>query len=181
MQLFNSKRALVLGMTLSALAFGVQGAQAQDAAATQDAPASATATDPAPAAATPAAPAVAQLNPIGAPEAGKGQIVFFRPSKYAGLAVSFSVREGNTGVIKLTNGTYGVLQVDPGIKEYNTSMEAKDTLRMEVDEGETYYVLQSLAMGLITYRPIMTPSSEAAFQAKKLKLTKATATDHSSN
>ncbi len=167
MQIFKSKHTLILGMALSVLAMGVQASQAQDATDSSSSSASAA--------------AVTQLNPIGAPEPGKGQIVFFRPSKYAGMAVSFSVHEGNTGVIKLTNGSYGVLQVEPGIKEYNTSFEAKDTLRLEVEEGETYYVIQSLSMGVLTYRPIMTPSSEAAFQAKKLKLTKATATDLKSN
>lgn len=96
--------------------------------------------------------------------------------------VSFSVREGDTGIGKLTNGTYFVWTADPGTHEYNISFEAKDTLRMEVEEGETYYVNQSLAMGVLGARPNLTPSTEAVFQEKALKLTKAHATDrHSSN
>ena len=195
MQLFSSKRTMVLGMALSVLALGVQTSHAQDAAQSASSaapvsadPATTAPADPAPVApaeaapvAAPApvaaAPAVAQLNPIGAPPAGMGQIVFFRPSRFVGMAVSFSVREGDKGVGKLTNGTYFVLPAEPGIKEYNISFEARDTLRLEVEEGETYYVIQSVAMGLIAARPNLTPSSEAAFQEKKLKLTTATATD----
>ncbi len=149
---------------------------AEPAPASPQAPAS---TAPAPVAATPApaAPAVAQLNPIDPPPAGKGQIVFYCPSRFVGALVSFSVREGDTGIGKLTNGTYFVHVTDPGVKEYNISFEARDTLRMEVEEGETYYVNQAIAMGVIGARPNLTPSTEAAFQEKKLQPTTAKATD----
>lgn len=193
MQLFSSKRTMVLGLALSVLALGVQTSHAQDAAqSASSADPAAAPTDPVPAApaeaaptAAPApvaapvaaAPAVAQLNPIDAPPPGMGQVVFYRPSRLVGMALSFSVRDGNKGVGKLTNGTYFVLPVEPGIKEYNISSEARDTLRLEVDEGETYYVVQSIAMGVWAGRPNLTPSSEDAFQAKKLKVTKAVATD----
>ncbi len=93
------------------------------------------------------------------------------------MAVSFSVREGDTGIGKPTNGTYFIHVTDPGIKEYNISFEARDTMRMEVEAGETYYVVESITMGLIGARPNLTESTEAAFQEKKLNLTKAVATD----
>lgn len=122
-------------------------------------------------------PAVTQLNDVPPPPEGKGQVVFFRPSRFVGAAVSFSVREGDTGIGKLTNGTYFVQITDPGTKEYNISFEARDTLRMEVEEGETYYVIQSIGVGVVAARPNLTPSSEAAFQGKKLKVSKAKPTD----
>ena len=103
--------------------------------------------------------------------------MFFRPSRLVGMAVSFSVREGDKGIGKLTNGTYFVHVTEPGIKEYNISFEARDTLKMEVEPGETYYVIQSIGMGVIAARPNITPSTESAFQEKKLKVTKAVATD----
>jgi len=167
---FNlAKSAVVLGV---ALAFAAGGAYAQDAAQTS----SAAASESAPAAA-PAKP-----NDLGPVPAGKGRVVFFRPSRFVGAAVSFSVREGDTGIGKLTNGTYFAWDTDPGTHEYNISFEAKDTLRMEVEEGETYYVVQSVAMGVFGGRPNLTPSTEDAFQEKALKVTKAHATDrHPSN
>jgi hypothetical protein len=184
MQFFSSKQAMALGVALALIASGTssyaQTTTPAEATTASAPPEAAPVPTPAP---TPAsapvevAPAVAKLNEIGAPPEGKGQIVFFRPSRFVGAAVSFSVREANTGIGKLTNGTYFVHVTDPGIKEYNISFEARDTLRMEVEAGETYYVIQSIAMGVIGARPNLTPSSEEAFQAKKLKVTKAKATD----
>lgn len=152
---------------------------ASEAAPAEDSAAQPSATTPETpeAVATVEAPKVAMLNPIEAPPAGKGQIVFFRPSRFVGAAVSFSVREGDTGIGKLTNGTYFVHVADPGVKEYNISFETRDTLRMEIEEGETYYVIQAIGMGIVAARPNLTPSTEEAFQEKKLKVSKAKATD----
>lgn len=202
MKVFNPNRALVAA---AALAFAVMGAQASygQTTAPADAQASSTASasesssstasssssssstsslsssavSSSAAASSAAAPAVAKLNDVPPPPPGKGQIVFFRPSRFVGMAVSFSVREGDKGVGKLTNGTYFILPVDPGVHEYNISFETRDNLRMEIEEGETYYVIQSIAMGIIGARPNITPSTEEAFQEKKLNVTKAKATD----
>ena len=202
MQIFSNKRAMFLGVALTLAALGAQASYAQDTAAPAPVVDPAPATDPVPAtepvpampaepapapvaaepapaapAAAPTAPAVAVLNEIPAAPEGQARIVFFRPSRYVGMAVSFSVREGDTGIGKLTNGTYFVHFTDPGTKEYNISFEARDTLRMEVEEGETYYVIEGISMGVLAARPNLTPSSEEAFQTKKLKVTKATATN----
>ncbi len=177
MKLSNTLR---LSAVCAALTFAAAGAHAQDAQSSASASASVAADAPAPAApaAPAAAPAVAKLNPIDPVPAGKAQIVFFRPSRYVGMALSFSVREGDKGIVKLTNGSYQVVVTDPGTKEYNISFEAKDTLRMEVEEGETYYVTEGIAMGIIGARPNISPSTEADFQEKKLKLSTAKPTDH---
>ena len=95
----------------------------------------------------------------------------------SGWALNFSVHEGNTGIGKLTNGSYFIHVTDPGTKEYTIESEARDTLRMEVEEGETYYVIQGIAMGVFIGRPNLTPSTEAVFQEKKLKVSTAKATD----
>lgn len=176
-----AKSTIALSM---ALAFAALGAHAQttpadssQASTSTAAPAASSGASSSAAASSSVAPAVAKLNDVPPPPPGKGQIVFFRPEKYVGWALSFSVHEGDKGVVKLTNGTYGVLAVDPGVHEYSMSWETKDTLRLEVEEGETYYVVQSIAMGIVGARPNITPSTEEAFQEKKLNPTKAKATD----
>lgn len=182
MKFSNANRAMIAGVAL----LFASTAQAQDTAATTteaapaaEASSASTPAEPAPAAptSTPATPAVAKLNTVAAAPEDKAQIIFFRPSRFVGAAVSFSVREGDKGIGKLTNGSYFVHLTDPGVKEYNISFEARDTLKMEVDAGETYYVTQGIAMGVIAARPNITPSTEAAFQEKALKVTKAKATD----
>lgn len=124
-----------------------------------------------------AAPPPAAEGAIGAAPADKGQIVFFRPSKLGGAALSFSVHEGAKGIGKLGNGQYFVILADPGIHEYSNQSEAKDTLRLEVEPGETYYVQQTIGMGIMMGRPHLTPSDAAAFGAKKLKLSTKAASD----
>lgn len=145
-------------------------------AATPDADAVATpAVAPATAAApvAPAAAAAAAMTPsgmVGAPEEGKGQIVFFRPSKFVGGAVGFIVREGQTELGKLRNGNYFVLAVEPGTHQYTVHSEAKDVLTLEVEAGETYYVQGTISMGVFAGHPNLSPSDQAAFDAISRKL-----------
>ncbi|HEY3812027.1 MAG TPA: DUF2846 domain-containing protein [Caulobacteraceae bacterium] len=129
------------------------------------------------AAAAPAAPADASTSRVGAPPAGKGQIVFFRPSA-AGFLLSFSVHDGDKGVVKLANNSYAVVPIEPGTHTFVIESEAKDTLTLEIEAGETYYVRQSMAMGLIVGHPRLSLADQGTFDAvKSLKLTKLTATD----
>jgi hypothetical protein len=125
----------------------------------------------APAAEAPAASAAASADgKIGAPPAGKGQIVFFRPSKFAGAAIGFKVREGETELGKLRSGNYFVAVVEPGTHQYIVHSEAKDILTMEVEAGETYYVQGTITMGFMAGRPNLSPSDQAAFDGMAAKL-----------
>ncbi|KRA16084.1 MULTISPECIES: DUF2846 domain-containing protein [unclassified Lysobacter] len=111
---------------------------------------------------------------IGVPPQGKGQIVFFRPSKFVGGAVGFKVREGETELGKLRSGKYFVHVAEPGTHEYRVHGETKDVLTMEIEAGETYYVQGTLGMGIVAGRPNLAPTDAAAFNAlaDKLKLAK---------
>ncbi|HEY5971303.1 MAG TPA: DUF2846 domain-containing protein [Pseudoxanthomonas sp.] len=125
----------------------------------------------APAIATVTAPA-ATTSKVGAPEAGKALIVFFRPSKFTGGGIGFKVREGETELGKLRNGKYFVANVEPGTHQYTVHSEAKDILTLEVEAGETYYVQGTITMGFMAGRPNLSPSDQATFDgmAGKLKL-----------
>jgi hypothetical protein len=149
--------------TLCALLAFSGAAFAQNAA---DAPAATGAEAAAPAAAT------AVAGKVGAPEAGKAQIVFFRPSKFTGAAIGFKVREGDTELGKLRNGKYFIAQIEPGTHQYTVHSETKDVLTMEVEAGETYYVQGTITMGFMAGRPNLSPSDQATFDgmADKLKL-----------
>lgn len=109
---------------------------------------------------------------VGSPQAGMGQIVFFRPKKFAGGAIGFKVREGETELGKLRSGKYFIAAVEPGVHEYRVHSEAEDVLTMEVEDGETYYVQGTITMGVLTGRPNLSPSDAATFEgmADSLKL-----------
>jgi len=107
---------------------------------------------------------------IGAPPEGKGQIVFFRDKKFTGAAIRYKVREGATELGKLSNGSYFVHVAEPGAHEYTVHSEAKDILNLEVEAGETYYVVGGITMGILAGRPNLSPSDQAAFDGMKAKL-----------
>jgi len=120
--------------------------------------------EPAPAAepAPPAAPAVALPAGISAPPEGKGQIVFFRPSRFVGSALTFTVREGEQDLGRLPNARYFVHVAEPGIHEYEIGRN--DTMRMEIEPGVTYYAMQSTQIGVVAGRAVLSPSDQAAFE-----------------
>ena len=143
------------------------GVQTEDAAAPVDAEPATSAT---PAAAPEAAMAPATTGKIAPPPEGKGQIVFFREKKLAGSAVRYKVREGETELGKLSSGTYFVHVTEPGTHEYTVRTTAKDVLPLEVESGETYYVVGSVSIGFMMGRPNLSPSDQAAFDAMSAKL-----------
>ena len=120
--------------------------------------------------AAPVAGGVVAPGEIGQPPAGYGQIVFFRPSKFVGMAVGFKVREAGKELGLMKNGSYFVIAATPGRHEYEVHSEAKDILPVEVEAGEVYYVSGSLSMGVMVGRPNLTPSDAAAFEAVRAKL-----------
>jgi hypothetical protein len=125
---------------------------------------------PAPAAIPAAKAAVAPAAPVAAPGGPSGTVVFFRPSKFAGGAVSFKVREGDRELGKLSSGSYFQATLPTGAHEFTVHSEAKDVLNLEVEPGETYYVQGGISMGLMVGRPNLSPSSADAFNALKDKL-----------
>ena len=88
-----------------------------------------------PAASSVPAAVPAASGPIGAPPEGKGQVVFFRPSRFAGVAPVFTVRENGADLGKLSNGKYFVQVSDPGIHAFE--LGRNDTVRLEVEASQT--------------------------------------------
>lgn len=105
---------------------------------------------------------------IVAPEAGKGQVVFFRPGTLMGMALGCTVREDGAEVARLGAGKYHAVSVMPGKHVYTTQSEAKDVLTIEVEPGETYFVQCRIGAGIAAGRPNLSPSNETEF-AKRAK------------
>ena len=172
----NRLMLLAAGAAVS-LALGAA-AFAQDAQPTTPATPAAPAEAPA---ATQAAPA-AQATPAGAP--GKGRIIFFRPSRLSGAFYTYHIVEvGDDGkpakdaprLGDLPNGGAFAVEVEPGVHAYNITgpmavNKAEDRLRMEVEPGETYYVEQTVRIGLITGGFRLAPADEARFTQSNTKL-----------
>ena len=139
------KLALAL-LTAATLSLSASAALSQDA--------------PAPAPATAQAPATGHIPP--APK-GKAQVVFFRTGAYMGGATWFKIRENEAELGKLSNQSYFVAVLDPGTHVFTSATENKTKLKLELDDGETYYVRGSLQMGLMLYEVSLQPSDQAMF------------------
>jgi len=118
------------------------------------------------AAAAPAPAAAAEA----APAAGTGTVVFFREKKFAGAAIRYKVRENGVELCKLASGTYCTIQVAAGKHTYDVHSEAKDALNLEVEPGETYYVVGAISMGFMAGHPNLSPSTQETFEGMKAKL-----------
>jgi len=99
-----------------------------------------------------------------------GTVVFFRESKFVGGGMSYKVRENGVEICKLKNGSFCSVQVPVGKHTYDVHSEAKDVLTMEVESGETYYVIGTLSVGVLAGHPNLSPSTKDAFDGLKAKL-----------
>lgn len=107
---------------------------------------------------------------VSAPPEGKGQVVFFRKGGLFGAAISCAVHENGSKITSLPPGKYNVQIAEPGIHQYSVKSEATDTLRLEVEPGETYYAQCTVGMGVMAGRPNLSPSDEATFTKMSSKL-----------
>jgi hypothetical protein len=138
-----------------------------------------------PAATETTAPAVTQA-PAATTEAAAeppGRIIFFRPGRLTGAIYTYHVVEvGEDGdstresprIGSLPNGTYFEYAAPPGIHNYNLrgAMAVnldEDRLRIEIESGETYYVEQTVRMGLFTGGFRLVPSTQAEFERRHLR------------
>ncbi len=106
---------------------------------------------------------------VPAPPAGKGTVVFFRPSAM-GMAIRCTIREGGKMVGRVGNGKYFTMTAEPGPHKYTTKTEATDELNVEVEPDEITYVKCKIAAGIMAGRPNLSPSTKAEFDGKSTKL-----------
>ena len=117
--------------------------------------------------------AIAEDNmPAAAASSGgeAGTVVFFRESKFVGGGMSYKVRENGVEICKLKNGSYCTVKVPVGKHTYDVHSEAKDVLNLEVESGETYYVIGTLSVGVLAGHPNLSPSTKDSFEGLQKKL-----------
>ncbi|HEY5290528.1 MAG TPA: hypothetical protein VIJ59_10910 [Caulobacteraceae bacterium] len=107
---------------------------------------------------------------LPAPPAGKGQIVFYRKPMLSLIPFNWIVREQKTEICEMVAGTYCVAAADPGTHTYEVHSEVKNDLTLEVDAGETYYVIGGISMGLIVNHPNISPAQKIQFDAISARL-----------
>ena len=114
------------------------------------------------------APITTKTGQIGTPAAGKAQIVFFRPGSIVGMALGCTVHEGGHEVARLGSGKYYVITAEPGKHAFSTRGQTADSLNLEVEPDETYFVKCKIGSGVISGGAQLEPSDRDSF-AKKAK------------
>ncbi len=107
---------------------------------------------------------------LAAPPTGKGQVVFYRKPMISLVPFNWMVRENGVEICRMVAGTYCIAAAEPGKHTFEVHSEATDKLSLEVDSGETYYVVGDISMGMIVNRPNITPAQKAQFDAISGKL-----------
>ena len=124
--------------------------------------------------------------PPGQPEPGKGLVIFYRVSQFAGGGVPFSIFEVNTQpptkIIDLPNGRYFAYSVTPGkhrfvgtksatLPSFNyNKMTVTDTYfcEMNIEPNTTYYAHAELVpSGLITQAKLSVVNAQQGSEAIK--------------
>lgn len=95
------------------------------------------------------------------PEQGKGLVYFYRERKFVGGAVGYNIKEGETVIGAIKNGTYFFIQATPGVHTYTASTEASTARTITVEEGKTYYLECGVEIGVFAGRPAMKIANEA--------------------
>jgi hypothetical protein len=109
-----------------------------------------------------------------------GKIIFFRPSRLTGAVYTYHVvkveADGDSTkesprVCSLPNGRYCVYEAPAGIYNFNIRGPMavnldQDRIRLEIEPGQTYYIEQTVRIGLITGGFRLTPSTQQEFERR---------------
>lgn len=106
---------------------------------------------------------------IPTPPAGKGQVIFYRTGGISGAALGCAVFDvgAEDKLSSLGAGKYFVLVSDPGPRSFTVkSLETKDAMTLEIEEGETQFVRCKIKSGFMSGRADIAPSNESEFRSK---------------
>ncbi|MFN7157390.1 hypothetical protein [Erythrobacter cryptus] len=106
---------------------------------------------------------------IPTPPEGKGQVIFYRTGGISGAALGCAVFDAGAEdkLSSLGAGKYFVLVSDPGPRSFTVkSLEAKDAMTLEIEEGETQFVRCKIKAGFMSGRADIAPSNESEFRSK---------------
>lgn len=106
---------------------------------------------------------------IPAPPEGKGQVLFYRTGGLSGAALGCAVFDvgAEDKLSSLGSGKYFILVSEPGPRSFTVkSLETKDALTLEIEEGETQFVRCKIKTGFMSGRADIGPSTETEFRAK---------------
>lgn len=101
----------------------------------------------------------------------KGLVIFYRVSSFKGGAIRFNLNHSEGSIGQLLSGTFLYKYLDPGEHSFWSQAISQDSITLNVEAGNTYYVKGDVRMGVFAGRPKFTqmPESQAKADLAKLK------------
>jgi hypothetical protein len=96
---------------------------------------------------------------------GMGQVVFYRPDSLSWKVIGCTVREDERKLSSLGSGRWFVYAARPGVHAFRVTSETSDSLRLDVEAGQTQYVSCRMRASILIARPVIRPETASAFQS----------------
>ena len=112
-----------------------------------------------------------ELSVVPTVEEDESLVFFYRQSKFTGSGVRIRIHEGDDYIGALGSGTYFFYRTDPGEHTFWAKTEVIESLTIDLEPNETYYIKGEIKMGAFVGRPrftIMHPL-EGESRVKELK------------
>ena len=110
-----------------------------------------------------------EAQPGGPPGEGESKVVFCRPSRFAGSAVTFDVWDGSTLIGFAESGTYFEYRCTPGKHLFLAEGESDKAIDADLAPRKTYYVWVTPRMGFMTANVGFTPVTKDSELVPKLE------------
>jgi hypothetical protein len=99
------------------------------------------------------------------PPKGMGQVVFYRPDSLSWKMIGCTIREDDRKVSSLGSGRWFAYVAPAGVHAFRVTSETSDSLRLNVEAGETQYVSCRLRASVLIARPVIRPEAASGFHA----------------
>lgn len=97
-------------------------------------------------------------------------IVFFREWAFTGGGMSYFITEDTNNIGLLKAGSYFAYRATPGKHTYSAETEARSSVTLDVQPGQTYYIEGGIGMGFWAGRPQLSEVTKPIFDKVKTDL-----------
>ena len=94
-------------------------------------------------------------------------IVFFREWAFTGGGMSYFITEDTNNIGLLKAGSYFAYRATPGKHTYSAETEARSSVTLDVQPGQTYYIEGGIGMGFWAGRPQLSEVTKPIFDKVK--------------
>ena len=103
-------------------------------------------------------------------DAQSAAIIFFREWAFTGGGMSYFITEDTNNIGLLKAGSYFTYRATPGKHTYSAETEARSSVTLDIQPGQTYYIEGGIGMGFWAGRPQLSEVTKPVFDKVKSDL-----------